>query len=228
MKYHHNFNDRKRRRFIHRIEFFVGLIVLLLVVVGVVMYILSTNDEAANQSEQSSSSASTTAYYAANVQVFRTPYFQFQADRTWSEALNESKNGKYVYRSLSNSLIKHEFVVYVGRSAPSSIPVTHVLPVTIVNENSLKGDVVSDHCSKALPAGQKGGIRTLTYQGVTFDCFADNTQFNVIVGQIGGTPKLSLLRPEGVKETYTIYYSNVTATPEPSQLQQIIASFQTR
>lgn len=227
MQYHHNFNDRKRRRFIHRIEFFIGLAILLIISVGIFLLVTATRDENINQPDQASSS-STTGYYAANVQIFRTPYFQFQSDKTWSEATNESKDGKYVYRSLRNGLIKHEFVVYTGKSIPATKPVTRVMPVTIATENTLKANTISEHCNNALPVGQKGGIKTVTYQNVTFDCFGDNTQYNVIVGQIGGTPKLNLLRPDGAKETYVIYYSNVTANPESSQLQQIIASFQTR
>lgn len=227
MKYHHNFNERNRKRFLHRIEFLFLIAFIVLIGVGAWLYVAATRDESANQEDRSTSTAST-SYIAANVQIFKTPYFQFQTDRTWSEAASESKNGKYVYRSVSNSLIRHEFVVYVGNAASKSVPVTRVLPVSIDNENTLKQRPVSDHCSAALPPGQRGGVKTVTYQNVTFECFADNTQYNVIVGQIGGTPRLSLLRPGGNKETYMIYYSNVTATPEPSQLQQIINSFQTR
>jgi hypothetical protein len=206
---------------------FLGIAIIIVIGIGIAVFVASTKDKNINQRDQASSS-STTGYYAANVQIFRTPYFQFQTDKSWSEATNESKDGKYVYRSIRNSLIKHEFIVYVGKATPASKPVTRVLPVSIASENTLKANEISDHCSNALPPGQKGGIKVVTYKSVTFDCFADNTQYNVIVGQIGGTPKLSLLRPDGGKETYTIYYSNVTANPESSQLQQIIASFQTR
>jgi hypothetical protein len=225
MHYYHQLNHAQRRKFIRRVGLFFILIVIILGVGAGLAYVDSIRTKGSN-TEAATTTETTTSYFEPNVQVFRTGYFQFQANSSWAQIIPESTDNKFVYRSKRGSLIERELVIYVNQ-IPDNLAVTHILPVDIKADGSLSAGTFSDHCGKTLPAGQRS-TRVLVEQQVSFLCWVDNTKYDALVGQINGTTKLSLPRPGGSLATYAIYYSDVTATPSSVGLEDIVQTFQTR
>jgi hypothetical protein len=177
-------------------------------------------------SETTASSAVTNSTVASSINIFKTPYFQFQADKTWLEVPTESTSSKYVYRSLRSNLIEHELVVYVNQ-IPANLKSNRILPVTIKSGSELTATKVSDHCAKLI-TGSRLGAPEVVMDKVKFSCDADSTNYSVLVGAIDGTPRLTLQRPDKTSAAYALYYTNLRATPDANQILNITNSFQAR
>lgn len=224
MRYHQHLDYRRKKRIHRRRKVFATIIILL--AIGIAVYFAIENFKAENfNSEEQTTSAATSSYIAPNIQVFLSPYFQFQTNRSWSEDPGSSAGNRYTYRSMRGNLLEHTLIIYVN-SAPDDIKVTRVLVSTMNGNRGLKAEKISDHCGKSNKS-VKSGLNTVLDQ-VTFKCFPDDTRFNVLVGMFGGTTNITLPRPDGSTAVYTIYYSNVTVTPDASQITDIVNSFQTR
>lgn len=224
MHYYHQLNQVQRRKFVRRVKIFL-LVLSCALVILLILFIVDGRRAKQASDQPSTSSAQTTNYSASNVQIFRTSFFQFQANASWSQAVPESSDHKFLYRSLQGSIIEHELTIYVDQAPP--LAVTHILPVTLDPSGQLTFTKTSDHCGSVMPPGQKIR-RVITQDQVMFECFGDNTNYNLLVGLRGGTPQITLPRPAGGNAVYTIYYQNLTANPEPSQLEAIVSTFQAR
>lgn len=223
MKYHQQFNYRRRQRFIRRIK--IGAFFFVLIVLGFVGWIYYDNMKSGDyNAPEQSTSAPTSSYVAPNIQIFRTPYFQFQTTKSWSEDPDASTANKFVYRSLRAGLLEQQLIVYVN--APPSDAVTRVAVVEPTPNRGLKYLKLSDHCGKA--SNFKDSSQIIKVEGVTLNCFGDDTRFTVLAGISGANTNMSLSRPDNTLATYTISYSNVTSSPDAIQLEGIINSFQTR
>lgn len=224
MRYKQQLNYRKRRRFIARI--WLAVFTLLVIIAGFVSYIYYENFKASNfNSPEQTTSSQTTSTIAPSIQVFRSPFFQFQTDKSWTEDTQSSKEGVYVYRSLQSGLLEQQLTIYVN-NAPADLAVTRVL---VANPNGNRGLTVlkvSEHCGKLQAV--KGPSVPVTIDQIKFLCFGDDTRFNVLVGVPGGTTNISLPRPDGSMAAYTIYYSDVTANPNAKRITEIINTFQSR
>lgn len=215
-------NHRKRERFLRRIR--ITLLILLVAGLAFGAYHFG-NFRSTEAEDEGAVSAPTSSFVAPNIQIFNSPYFQFQANNSWAEDPTNTRDGKYVYRSMRGNLIEQQLTVYVN-NFPSDLAVTRVMGANIGENNSLNPIGLSDHCGQA--SGYKGGTKKAIMNDVSFTCFSDDTRYTVLVGLKGGTTNMSLPRPDGSSAAYSIYYSNVTADPEASQLHDIVNSFQTR
>ncbi len=225
-RYYNDHSFHKQHRFIKRSYLILLSIVLIVALAALLVYIDNFIRNRGNTKEETTSEV-TTSYFAPTTKIFRTEYFQFQANKSWSEAANETTSGKYVYRSMRGSLIEHEVIIYVNRE-PDKLPVTHVLPVNLkVKRSELLPITISEHCGKELPTSQKVD-GPITLDEVTFLCSPNDSRYTAMVGVVGGGTDLVLSRPNGSEAKYVIYYSNVTATADASQLVQIASTFQTR
>ncbi len=218
-------NYQRRKRYILRVRIFFVAIFLLAVAAAAYGYTVIRKTE---QSSQNGGGAvqTTASYYAESVNILRSPYFQFQANKTWVEVPGESTPTKFIYRSFRGNLIEHQMTIYVNES-PANLVANRVLPVTISDNSELLPATVTDHCIKATG---KSSIDDpmIAMERVKFKCDADSTNYAVLVGQVGGTTTLPLKRADGSMANYTIYYTNLKATPEPSQITDIVNSFQAR
>ncbi len=224
MKYNQQLNYRRRKRFLRRLM--ITVLIFIVLILAVIGYFYYDNFRTGNyNTPEQTTSAPTTSNIAPSIQVFRSPYFQFQTDKYWSEDPAASKDGKYVYRSLRSNLLEQQLTVYIN-SSPPNLAVTHVLVAELNGNRGFKTVKLSDHCGKA-QKNNSSSFKT-TLDQVTFTCFGDDTRYTALVGLAGGTPTISLPRPDGSTAAYTIYYSNVTADPDPKQLTEIVNSFQSR
>lgn len=225
MRYNPELNYRKRNRFLFKVRIFFLVLALFVVAVGSYYY-YSIVSQQHNNTEASSTSEETKAYYASSVKVFRSPFFQMQLDQSWAEVPSESNASKFVYRSLRANLIEHQMVIYVN-DIPETLSPNRILPVNLKGDSEFLPITVSKHCIDAA-GGSRIDSPVVTLERVKFRCDADSTDYRVMIGQIEGTTVLKLKRPDGTTANYSIYYSNLKATPDDSPLIQVAESFQTR
>ncbi|MBI5357637.1 hypothetical protein HZB74_02205 [Candidatus Saccharibacteria bacterium] len=225
MKYDYQISSHSKKRYLKRVYIVLSIVIVVALAVAAFIKIDSYLQKSQNTPNNTTTEKST-AYFAPATKIFRTQYFQFQSDDSWVEMPAESNLSTYVYRSFRNNLIEQELIIYVG-DIPANLNATRVLPVSIKQDRQLSINQVSEHCNKAV-GGPVIGQAQVSFEQVTMACDVDGTQYQVLVGLIGGTTNLTLSRPDGSNEVYAIYYKNVKASPDSVQFSQIVSSFQTR
>lgn len=224
--YYHQANYHRAQRYLKRFKRVLAALLLVIILIGVgfgVDYAVQNIKE----DDQKTITTATSGYYSAPLQIFRTPFFQFQTDDSWNEVTSESRPNTYVYRSLRDKFVEHELTIYVNLPKPD-IAATRVLPVNITSGGELLPLKISEHCSAAFKPGETKSIKTIQMDGVIFKCDPHDSTYKVLVGLQHGSTQLALKRPDSSEATFTIVYSNITALPEGSQLEQITQTFQTR
>ncbi len=197
------------------------IIVLIAIIIGVDMLLSRRSDN------EVQTSGIRNAIEGSSVKVFRTKYFQFQADEDWVSIDTESTENKYVYRSMQNELIRADLYVYVN-ALPSEVFASRVQPVHIVDGTRVTANgPISEHCKGVIPVGTPAFPPVQVKQAeVTFSCQADASLFSVVVGESGGNTSISLNRLDGTVANYFIMYRDLTSLPDGRTLKEIISSFQ--
>ncbi len=218
-------SKRRHKLIAHGKWFMVGLVAgtpVLLVVLLLTTSVFTRQENLAPISEVQ------TSIQSPSVEIFRTAYFQFQANKTWLADAKETTVNKFVYRSFRGPLIEHELNIYVNPSI-QSIDVSYVQPVRPKPDGGFEVvGGISQHCRSALPDEEKKQIRTVTLNDTTFTCRGDGSNFDVVISQIGGSPYIELWRPDNTHARYLIVYKDLTAGGDGRELGGIIKSFQTR
>jgi len=230
MKYNNHLNYKKHKRFLMKVKLFLALLFVVLVAGSLMFYLKYVRQDNPN-TEAATTTESTRSYIAPKINIFRTPYFQFQADQDWVEVPSSTTSNKFVYSYVRNSLIEHELVVYVDQ-IPANISSSRVLPVTIQasedNTISLVPGQVSEHCSKVAPPEKIARISMVTLNEVKFNCDNVTPNYSVLAGLKGGTTVFNLTRPNDLISSYAIHYQNLRADTEGSQFIKILSTFQAR
>ena len=228
MKYRSTLNQKKQRSLLLKVKLSILLFVIVVLTGALVFYLKYVREDSSNTPESTTSSV-TVSTVAPEVNIFRSPFFQFQAPGTWLEVKNESTANKFVYRGIRSGLIEHQMDIYVSQ-IPSNLESNRVLPVQFVKSNTelSVSDSVSEHCIKANDNKPTIERLTVTLKEVSFRCDADSRDYTVFIGEKTGDTLLNLVRPNGVNENYVIYYRNLTAAPDTKELVEIIDTFQTR
>lgn len=226
MRYNNRLNYRARKRFLFRVRLAIFVFALLVAASLVYMFLSIRDQDSANIPEVTTSEA-TSSYFAPSVKIFRSPFFQFQTDQTWAEVPTESSSNKFVYRSLRSNLIEHELSIYVNQ-IPANLTANRSLPVTVINSKELVPSRVSELCNKVFGGQPRLGDQEVEVDKVRIRCNADGTNYEVLVGAIGGSSTINMIRPDGTPVAYALQYTNLKATGDVTQLTSIIESFQTR
>ena len=177
------------------------------------------------------SRTNTATVQSANISVYRTEFFQFQAPDDWILVDNQSSKSKYVYVKENGDLITQRLTVYVNRPEQfkdSDLKNTHVLPI---EKNTLGKFVpigeVSEHCRESFPDDGNRNPRRITHNEVSFVCSPDSGQYNIIAGLYGGVEDIPVTLNNGEEITLAIIYSDLTAYPGVGDIKNIISSFNT-
>lgn len=169
--------------------------------------------------------ASTSSVQSATINLFRTPYFQFQADRTWVEVPEVSTPTKFIYRSSNGTLLEHQLTVYVNEHPPKKLAATHVYTVEVDKRKFNEVSGAERHCNSDTE-GLKNEPKVITFNQVTFNCDLGSSTFTAFVGLQGGTNEIPIVRPNGETATYAIIYDDVTFSPNANQINSIMKTFQ--
>ncbi len=167
-----------------------------------------------------------------SVNLFSSPYFQFQADDTWKEVTSEETPTHFVYRSFKSTLVARDIMFDVNPTKAEAIPLvrtTHIYPVTIDGSGKLVSQRgAGDHCNTLMPKNSPRVPTPVVQQQVSFICNPDAVIYQVVVGLIGGSTNISIPRPSGGKAIYMITYRDLTINSTDAPLRTILDSFQTR
>jgi hypothetical protein len=229
MAYRHNdtlHKHKKRETRFRKLAFFTSTIAIILFLVISIDWVLSK----LSNSNTVVSRENTTSVQSANVSVYRTEYFQFQAPEEWVLVSSESTDKKFVYVKNNGSLIVSRLVIYVdrpNRDREADFKITNVLPVEkgVLNNFDNIGKV-SDHCSESWPKEIIGrNPARITHENVSFVCSPDSQQYNVVIGEADGDEEIELTSTDGETFTLTMVYSDLTAYPNPGDVYNIVSSF---
>jgi len=230
MAYRHNDTLHKHKVRAHKLKKLAYIstalvsIVVLAITIDWILGQLSTSNTVVSREN-------TTSVQSANISVYRTEYYQFQAPNEWVVVAGESTDTKYVYVKNNGSLITQKLEIYINRPAriyDADFKITHVLPVEVGElGNFINIGEVSDHCDNSWPEGLQQNPSRITHKDVNFVCSINSKEYNVVVGEYGGDEEISSKLNDGREVTVTIIYSDLTAYPRPGDIYNIISSFVT-
>ena len=228
-KYKIDVNHAKQRRFLRfaKISIFIIILLIGLAVAAVIIDSLIEKNKSAPPSEPTKPVSSTVE---SSVEVFTSPYFQFQTDKNWRAIANESTSTKFVYRRGTDNLVSADMTVFIN-SSPNDTQATRVLPVTVSDDGTrLNASFISEHCNSKLPKDIKAntGELPVTLNSVRFLCDVDGTNYTVIVGLENGTEAMKLNRPDGTSANYIIFIRDLRSNPNPKEFENIMDTFQIR
>lgn len=235
--YRHHINTHHRARTARRLKKIAQASMVLVVFAG--LYIAGDWVVTTIQSNQTVvSKTSSATVQSAQINIFQSPYFRFQADSSWrevSDELNLAPNDsslQYLYRSFDGNFIEHELLVTVNlpenyKLARHNIP-TRVMPVRIEQDGSLTQlDAVSAPCAEALPQENPNyQPHTLVQNDIEYFCNPNQVNdYTVTLGIPGGTSKLAMPHKGQEKSIITITYRNISPTPDASMFERIVREF---
>ncbi len=241
MAYIHNQTHHKRARKARaskKIAIF-AVVLLMLSIFGVLIDLLLIER---NSQDTVVSETNLTSVQAANINIFQSPYFSFQADDSWSEVtddrnINSTPEGsqQYLYRSTRAGYVENELWVTVNLpgtyKTPRHIIPTHVYPVRVESDGQLTMiNGVSDHCIETLEdKTQNLQPHILEQDGVEYLCHPnDENGYNVIAGIPGGTSTLEMPHGDGEKSEITITYRSISQAKQIGIFEDILSTFQSR
>ena len=229
MAYRHNDSFHKHQVAAHRTRklafFSVLAVVLVLSVIGVDYLInrLSNNDSVVSREV-------TSTVQSANVSVYRSEYFQFQAPSDWVLVSSLTTDNKFVYVKNKGNLVTQRLVVYIDRPEDKRVDqnIAYLLPVEI---NSLGSFVpigtVTEHCDESWPKSLKRNPDRIEHEGVLMECTPNTREYNVMVGKVGGSDRIPVELSSGDEVNMTLVFSDLTAYPGAGDLYSIVSSFST-
>jgi hypothetical protein len=230
MAYRHNDTLHKHQRRADRLRKFAfvfgAAFFIVTSIIGVDWLINQVSDTETAVSRETSKSVQ-----SANVSVYRTEFFQFQAPESWVEVSSESTDKKFVYVKNNGTLITTKLVIYIDRpetDLEADYKATRVLPINIDSEgNFIKSGNVSEHCKESWPPENNLNPARITHANVSFVCTPDSVQYNAVVGLEGGTESIPATLKSGKDIKIAIVYSDLTAYPTAGDMYNIVSSFST-
>ena len=229
-KYKYNTNGFSKKRRARRSTFFASLLVI--ATIGVVSVIVIDIYRQSTKKQEITSKQTVTSVQGTSINLFKTEYFQFQTDSTWSAVITESTKTHFVYRSLKGPLVQHDLTIDINdtnEDVLQNVRTNRVLPVVV--DSAGKFNIVGgagEHCKATLPKGTPNLPLAVVQKQVGFICNPDSVMYEVKLGVVGGTTQVQMPRPDGTAAIYAITYRNLKFTPDDSVFQNIVDTFQTR
>jgi len=170
-----------------------------------------------------------TTQVKGNKQTFFNDYFQFDDTDSWVIKKDETTPNKITYLKYRKNIQLAELIVYMNQ-VPSilNLAVPRVVPVRIVNNNSLEANSVSDPCVKTYAKGELHKVKELTIANTTMLCDPDSPQYYMVFGEINGDYRLNLKLSNGKAIQFVITYKDTGLNPLPDAPLNIANSFKTR
>jgi hypothetical protein len=168
-----------------------------------------------------------TAQVSSNMSAFRSPYFQFRDTGKWVLKADESNANKYIYYKYKGLNVEHQLIVYVNQvPIPLYLATARVLPVRIVNNDSLDITTVSEPCVSHYAGNELHKIKTVSINQAQMLCDPDTPQYSVVLSQIDGNYQLNMTRTDGSPVKLVVTYRDLRLNPGPDTLINIAKNFQ--
>jgi hypothetical protein len=191
------------------------------------------------RNSDNSTSFTTPGVSVANVKIetrdFENEYFKITLPTTWVDLGRKNPFSYEVYYEFQNTLKDYDnrwVRVYVD-VIPKTQAITKLLPVTVVNNRLVPGEL-SDTCRSFYGAPTEGGSQSVeqtwiaNWQGVEFNC-------NMNVGEnfIGTATSdegygVTLINQDGTSHKYFIAYIDHNIHPDNNFIIDVVNSFETR
>ena len=226
MPYHHRVSTHHKVKKAKKMKRFAQVAVFAVFLVGFGVGI----DWLINRlnADNSVSVQSTAAVQSSNINIFRTPFFQFQAGSAWREITSENTDKKFVYRSLQGLLVQEELIIEIDGNTDVVLgnqSTTRGYPVEINNNKLQPTADMSGHCRDLTAVKGDRKQQFVEYETMTLPCNPDASAFVVLVGQSGGKHYLEKPTFDG-NRTYKITYRDSTFSPAGRGLPNIVKTFQ--
>lgn len=226
MAYKHNDALHKHQKRVRRLRIFTLIFVMIIGIGSIVVAVDWILNNISN-TETVVSSENTKSVQAANISVFRTEYFSFQATDDWVLIDQQSSDNVFTYLKNADSTVDQRMVFYVNLPETTRVNqnISRLLPIEI----SSSGDFipigsVSDHCDTSWPTDLKRNPNRIEHQGISMECTPNTQEYNIILGQYEKSDRIEVTRSSGESMTLTIVYSDLTAYPTPGDLYNIVSS----
>ncbi|MBX4201386.1 hypothetical protein KW803_00620 [Candidatus Saccharibacteria bacterium] len=172
-------------------------------------------------------SAIETTEITGNKTTFTNDYFQFQDTGKWILEKNSGGTAtKLVYHKFRKNVLEHEFVAYINQvPIPLNLATSRVLPVRIVNTNSLQVTNVSSPCGTEYAKGELHKVKELSINNATMLCDPDSPQYSVVFSEISGDYRLKMKRSSAAPIQFVIIYKDTGAAPQTDSIINIASSF---
>ena len=201
---------------------FVALFILILVVAAAIV----VADSLRSDNPQPQTSATQNVEISDNVNTFRTDYFSFKDTGKWVLNKQESTATKFVYFKFRGVQPQHQLVIYVNEDPiPLYLSASRVLPVRIVNNNTLDVTNVYGPCGSVYESGELHKVKTIIIEGASILCDPDTPQYSVMLAEVNGNWQIDLHRRNGTPAKYVITYRDQTLSPGPESILRIADSF---
>lgn len=222
-KYIHHKPVRRSRY--SELRLYTLTIAVLLVVVGIVLFLVYSSSREKPAEPVSNVESST---ISDKKETFTGPYFQFQDTGKWSFDKNDSTASKFVYLKYRKNQLEHELDIYVNQvPIPLNLATPRVLPVRIVNNNSLDITNISQPCGNTYAKDELHKVKEVTIDGAVMLCDPDSPLYYVVLSEINGDYRLKMVRPNQTPIQFVITYKELGLQPQPDSLLNIAGSFKT-
>lgn len=227
MAYHHSRQLHKKQKRSKRLLKFSLAIVMVISIS--ILAIFADNFFNRSKSAEIASTGIQAQVESASINIFRTPYFQFQADKSWREINDQAGNeNKFVYRSYNEQLVQNIFTIEVDEIQSVALAnenTTRVAPVKIEGNRLQAPFGISDHCKTMQEFTSLKQIR-MSYEEAEFACTPDGNSFVVMVSLIGGNEIIEHTTKDGKTHTFKLTFQDATFSPSGRALRSILDSFQ--
>jgi len=161
--------------------------------------------------------------------TFTNDIFQFQDTDTWVIKKDETNANRITYLKFRKNQQLAEMIVYINQvPAPLNLEVPLVVPVHIVNDNSLQATAVSNPCVNSYAKGELHKVREISVGSTTMLCDPDSPEYYMIFGEINGDYRLNMKLSSGKRVQLIITYKDVGLDPNSDAPLNIANSFQMR
>jgi hypothetical protein len=202
-------------------------LVILAAVIGVAAGFIFANLHGSPKPAAQSSPAKNTVI-SDNSETYTTPFFNFRdTGGKWVLEKSRSTSDTFIYDKYQSNTLLGEIVFYVNHQVYMGNGFTRVLPVRLANDNSFELTGVSDPCVSQYGANEPHITKEIEFNGTRMYCNAGDSQYSVVVAEIGGDSNLNMKLKNGTPVQIEITYKFDGLQPDASSLLNIISSFQT-
>ncbi len=176
--------------------------------------------------EESRASKIETRIISDNLVTMTSPYFKFQDTSKWVLEKNRSTPNIFIYDKYRKRDILSQMIVYVNQvPIPLNLATPRVLPVRLVNENSLDVTSTSEPCGK-LYGKDPHIIKPVVIDNATMLCDPDNPNYLVQLSMVGGDYRLNMKRKDGTPVQFVVIFRETTPDVRPQTLIRVAKSFE--
>ena len=216
-----------RRHWYAKFRFRRRLIITAFILVGLILAFVWL--DARDDKSQPKTSLAENTNISDNAITFQTDFFEFQDIGKWVLNKSETTAQKFVYFKYRGVQPQQQLTIYVNQEPiPLYLSTSRVIPVRIVNDNSLDVTNVYGPCGNTYGPDELHQVKVVTIEGSKMLCDPDTPQYSVVLSEVGGNWQLDMKRKNGTLIKVVITFKDITFNPGPESILRIADSFKVR